>query len=91
MAIVFSNERKLFDTVLEGTTLVLKGKATVGGNKDSFDGQIYRKDNNEYVGDYSQTSLSIADSTRMDYMIEAATQLTQLSKDVIAKAAELSA
>lgn len=91
MATVFSNERKLFDTVLEGTILVLKGKATVGGNKDSFDGQIYRKDNGEYVGDYSQTSLSIADSTRMDYMIEAATWLTQLSKDIITKAEEVKA
>lgn len=89
---VFSNGRNTFDTVIEGDTIVLRGQATVGGEgKNSFNGQISKKDTGEYVGDYSQTNLSIADSARMDYMIESATLLTQLNKDIIAKAVEVKA
>ena len=89
---VFSNGRNTFDTVIESETLVMRGQATVGvGGKNSFNGQISKKDTGDYVGDYSQTNLSIADSSRMSYFLDAATLLVQLNSDVTAKAQEVTA
>lgn len=88
---VFSNGRNTFDTVLVGTTVTMRGQATIGDTEVSFYGQISKNENNEYVGDYSQTNLSISDVSRMEYLIESATLLKQLSDDVTEKQGELRA
>lgn len=88
---VFSNDRKVFDTVLKGDAVTLIGEAIIGDVEFSFRGQISKNDNNDYVGDYTQTNLSIADQSRMDYLIESATLLKQLSDDVATKQTEINA
>lgn len=93
---VFSNDRKVFDTVLKGDAVTLIGEAIIGDVEFSFRGQISKNDNNDYVGDYyvgdyRQTNLSIADQSRMDYLIESATLLKQLSDDVATKQTEINA
>lgn len=88
---VFSNDRKVFDTVLKGDAVTLIGEAIIGDVEFSFRGQISKNDNNDYVGDYTQTNLSIADPSRMDYLIESATLLKQLSDDVATKQTEINA
>lgn len=88
---VFSNGRNTFDTVLVGTTVTMRGQATIGDKDVSFYGQISKNDTGEYVGDYSQTNLSISDVSRMDYLVESATLLKQLSDDVTAKQEEINA
>lgn len=88
---IFSNGRNTFDTVLVGETVTMRGQATIGDKEVSFYGQISKNDNNDYVGDYSQTNLSIADQSRMDYLIESATLLKQLSDDVATKQTEINA
>lgn len=88
---VFSNERNTFDTVIESETLVMLGQATVGTSGNTFYGQIYTKSGEEYIGDYSQTNLSIANPSRMSYFLDAATLLVQLNSDVTAKAQEVAA
>lgn len=88
---VFSNGRNTFDTVLVGTTVTMRGQATIGDTEVSFYGQISKNDTGEYVGDYSQTNLSLSDPSRMDYLIESATLLKQLSDDVATKQTEINA
>lgn len=87
---VFSNGRNTFDTVIESETLVMRGQATVGTSGNTFYGQIYTK-SGEYIGDYSQPNLSIANPSRMSYFLDAATLLVQLNSDVTAKAQEVTA
>lgn len=88
---VFSNGRNTFDTVIESETLVMRGQATVGTSGNTFYGQIYTKSGEEYICDYSQTNLSIANPSRMSYFLDAATLLVQLNSDVTAKAQEVAA
>ena len=88
---VFSNGRNTFDTVIESETLVMRGQATVGTSGNTFYGQIYTKSGEEYIGDDSQTNLSIANPSRMSYFLDAATLLVQLNSDVTAKAQEVAA
>lgn len=85
---VFGNGRNTFDTVLEGETITMRGTATIGKEKVEFNGQMSRKDNGTYIGDYATTSVSVGDSSRIDYIIEAATMLKQLTSDINAKAQE---
>lgn len=85
---VFSNGRNTFDTVLEGETITMRGTATIGKETIEFNGQMSRKDNGTYIGDYATTSVSVGDSSRIDYLIEAATMLKQLTNDVKAKSQE---
>lgn len=85
---VFSNGRNTFDTVLEGETITMRGTATIGKETIEFNGQMSRKDNGTYIGDYATTSVSVGDSSRIDYIIEAATMLKQLTSDVKAKSQE---
>ena len=51
----------------------------------------FEKSGEEYIGDYSQTNLSIANPSRMSYFLDAATLLVQLNSDVTAKAQEVAA
>lgn len=88
---VFSNGRNTFDAVLEGETITMRGTATIGKETIEFNGQMSRKDNGSYIGDYTKTSVSVGDSSRIDYIIEAATMLKQLTSDINAKAQEVTA
>ena len=89
---VFSNGRNTFDTVIEGETVRLQGQTTLGGSENSFYGQITKKDNGEYIGDYSQGNISIANPARDALMmVEAATLWAQLGTDIAAKAEEVQA
>ena len=61
-------------------------------SENSFYGQITKKDNGEYIGDYSQGNISIANPTRdATMMVEAATLWAQLGTDIAAKAEEVQA
>ena len=55
----------------------MRGTATIGKETIEFNGQMSRKDNGTYI-----------DSSRIDYLIEAATMLKQLTNDVKAKSQE---
>lgn len=89
---VFSNGRKTFDTVIEGETVRLQGQATIGGSENSINGQMTKKDSGEYIGDYSQGNISLADPSRNAMtMVEAATLWTQLGQDIKTKAEEVQA
>lgn len=88
---VFSNVRNTFDTVLEGETITMRGTATIGKETIEFNGQMSRKDNGTYIGEYATASVSVGDSSRIDYLIEAATMLKQLTSDVKAKSQEVAA
>lgn len=89
MKTVFSNGRKTFDTLLEGETLVMKGQATIGAaNGNNCQGQIYAKEGDSYVGDYSKTYLSLSDPSRADSFVEAAGMLVQLASDMAEKEKE---
>ena len=76
---------------MEPKTVFSNGQATVGTSGNTCYGQIYTKSGEEYIGDYSQTNLSIANPSRMSYFLDAATLLVQLNSDVTAKAQEVAA
>ena len=87
---VFSNGRNTFDTVIEGETVRLQGQATIGGSENNFYGQMTKKENGEYIGDYSQGNISLADPARdATMMTEAATLWVQLGADIKTKAEEV--
>lgn len=86
---IFTNERKTFTTSIEGETLIMRGEATIGSENTNFNGQILRKTDGNYVGDYSTNNLSINSDGNTGYWIEAATLIDQLGKDVEAKKTEL--
>lgn len=88
---VFSNGRNTFDTVIEGTTVRLQGQATIG-NESTFYGQMTKMEGGDYVGDYSQGNISLADPARDAAMMTEAAQLwVQLGTDIAAKKEEVSA
>lgn len=88
---VFSNGRNTFDTVIEGTTVRLQGQATIG-NESTFYGQMTKMEGGEYIGDYSQGNISLADPARDALMmVEAATLWSQLGQDIKTKAEEVQA
>ena len=88
---IFSNERKTFDTVIEGTTVRLQGQATLGSNENNFYGQMTKKEGGEYVGDYSQGNISLSDPARDAALMTEAVQLwVQLGQDIILKEEEAS-
>ena len=89
---VFSNGRNTFDTVIEGENVRLQGQATIGGSENEFHGQMSKKEGGEYVGDYSQGNISLADPARdATMMTEAATLWVQLGADIKTKAEEVQA
>ena len=88
---VFSNGRNTFDTVIEGTNIRLQGQATIG-NECTFNGQMTKMEGGDYVGDYSQGNISLADPARDAAMMTEAAQLwVQLGVDIAAKKEEVSA
>lgn len=87
----FTNERKAYNTTLEGDTLVMKGTTNIGSSDSNFSGQIYSKENGSYVGDYSTNNISISQVTRAGAWVEAAQMMEQLQKDIDAKAKEVQA
>ena len=89
---VFSNGRNTFDTVIEGENVRLQGQATIGGSENNFYGQMTKKEGGEYIGDYSQSNISLADPARdATMMTEAATLWVQLGADIKTKAEEVQA
>ena len=88
---VFSNEQKMFSTLIEGENIKLTGNVTFGGINSDFSGQAYRKDDNAYVGDYSKNNVSRADGQSIAVLSEILTLMTQLEKDIQTKAEEVQA
>lgn len=87
----FTNESKQFTSELIGETLKMKGVTTLSGTVKQFSGQIYGKDDDRYVGDYSTNNISLNQTTRAGAWVEAAQMMEQLQKDIDTKAKEVQA
>lgn len=87
---VFSGQRTSMRTSLEGTTVKLEGTVEFDSTAvTSVNGTIYKKEGNEFAGNYGMTSVSMSDKNNMMLMLESTQLLIQLLGDCETKRKEV--